>query len=99
MATERDAWQTAHASKTNSPDGLKYRTKPEYCWESTKKTKIYKPVENVGATRILNKEWQHSHLCDRITKTLNDPGLKAKLEAENRHRSRERKKRETIEEE
>jgi len=99
MATERDAWQSAHASKTNPPDALKYRTKPEFIWEKQKETTIYKPVENIGAARIQNKKWQHSFLCDRITKTLNDPGLKAKLEAERRHLSAEKKKRQTIEEE
>lgn len=72
LATEREAWQQAHANKTNPPDGLKFRPKYEVIWELPKTFNIHKPQPNIGQKRILEKQWQHSYLCDRVTKTLND---------------------------
>lgn len=72
LATERDEWQKAHANKTNPPDGLKFSPKYEVIWELPKTFNITKPQPNIGHQRIMEKQWQDAHLCDRITKTLFD---------------------------
>lgn len=79
MSTSRDAWDKAHASRTNPPDGLKFRPKYDFIWEAARRVKIHKPQENVGKKRILEKNWQHAFICDRITKTMNDKNLHEKV--------------------
>lgn len=66
-------------------------------WEVPKTFSIQKPQPNIGHKRILEKQWQHSYLCDRVTKTLNDEVIKKKLEKEKAEKSAIKEK--TIEEE
>jgi hypothetical protein len=45
----------------------------------------------------MEKQWQHSYLCDRITKTLQDDTIKKRIEKEKQEKSIIKEK--TIEEE
>jgi hypothetical protein len=91
MSTPRDEWYAAHANKTNPPDGLKFRPKHEFIWSTTPYAHIHKQPKNIGHERILEKNWQHSYICDRITKTMNDKKLKARLEAQEAHAKKNEK--------
>ena len=79
-ATSRDAWASSHASKTNAPEVGKYKPKFSQVENKSWSQKIVAPQKNVGADRILKRDLQHSHWCDKILKNLNEikhPGKRA----------------------
>lgn len=57
LATARDAWQQAHASKTNPPDGNKFNPKYSVVWEQSPTAHMHKQPKNLGTQRILKKQW------------------------------------------
>ena len=52
-ATSRDAWQKAHASRTNPPEVGKYKPKTSAVWADSKKTVIRETPPNYGQKRKL----------------------------------------------
>ena len=69
-ATSRDAWQSAHASKTNPPEVGKYKPKNSVVWAKSKATVIRKTPPNEGTERKLRQGLQQMRCVDRIIKKL-----------------------------
>ena len=80
-ATSREAWIKSHASKTNPPDVGKYKPKFNQVEKKELYTAIIAPQKNMGQERILNRELQHTHFCDKVLHVINDkkhPGKRIK---------------------
>ena len=84
-ATSRDAWATAHASKTNPPDVGKYKPKFNQVEKIAPQTQIIKEPRNFGAERILTRDLQHTFFDEKLLRSLNDrrhPGKRKYVENE-----------------
>ena len=57
-ATSRDAWQKAHASRTNPPEVGKYKPKTTAVWAKSKATQIIETPPNYGEERKMAKNLQ-----------------------------------------
>ena len=85
-ATSRDAWATAHASKTNPPDVGKYKPKFNQVEKIAPSSQIIAEPRNFGNERILTRDLQHTFFCDKVLHTLNDrrnPGKRKYVDNEN----------------
>lgn len=65
-ATSRDAWQSAHASKTNPPEVGKYKPKTESVWPDQRIYRIMETPPNEGKERKLRKGLQQVNCCERL---------------------------------
>ena len=69
-ATSRDAWQHAHANKTNPPEVGKYKPKTQVIWAKPRATDIRKTPPNEGYERKMRKGLQQMQCDERIFRVL-----------------------------
>jgi len=70
-STSREAWQQAHASRTDPPDFGKYKPKFDTVWKFKKEAVIRNEVENEGAKRVHQRQWQQNTVCDKVIRSIN----------------------------
>ena len=80
-ATSREAWASSHASKTNAPEVGKYKPKFSQIEPKELATVIRAPQKNVGADRILQRELQHTFMCNHAIKVLCDKNARTTQKA------------------
>lgn len=80
-STTREAWQSAHSSKTMPPEVGKYKPKFSQIESDKKVAKIRNIKPNVGEQHIAARDEQHTHVCLKVVKGLNYPVFHEKSQA------------------